>query len=133
MLNLPKGSPSLQPLFNNTQSQGAYVEQLVETYLHTHRFQSLFKNFRCRLGEIDLIGLHEDQLIFLEVRFRRNTLFGGATASIDRRKQQKLRLTAQFFLRKYPNYAEKACRFDVAAVTLSRGKYVIDWITNAFC
>jgi putative endonuclease len=132
VLNLPKGSPSLQPT-SSAQSQGVYVEHLVETYLHTQHVQSLFKNFRCRLGEIDLIGLHNDDLIFIEIRFRRNTLFGGAAASVDRRKQQKLRQTAQYFLRRYPNYAKKACRFDVAAVTLSEGKYVIDWITNAFC
>ena len=132
MLNSVKGSPNLPSAFS-AQLQGAYVEQLVETHLKMQHFQSLDKNFRCRLGEIDLIGLHQNHLVFVEVRFRRNTLFGGPAESVDYRKQQKLRKTAQFFLRKYPGYAKKACRFDVAAVTLEKGQYVIDWIRNAFC
>jgi len=133
VLNLVKGSQT-PPLSNaNAPSQGAYVEQLVAMYLQTQHFRSLYTNFRCRLGEIDLIGLHQNQVVFVEVRFRRNALFGGAAASIDHRKQQKLRKTAQYFLQRYPSYAEKACRFDVAAVTLSEGKYVIDWIQDAFC
>jgi putative endonuclease len=131
VLNLVKGSQTL-PLSSKT-AQGAYVEQFVAAYLQTQHFQNLYKNFRCRLGEIDLIGLHQNQLVFVEVRFRRNALFGGAAASIDYRKQQKLRKTAQYFLRRYPSYAEKACRFDVAAVTLAEEKYVIDWIQDAFC
>ncbi len=130
MPDLNKASPS--PI-NMT---GSEIETHVSTYLQKKGFQLLHRNFRCRLGEIDLIGLHQNQLIFVEVRFRCNTAYGGAAASVDFRKQQKLIKTARFFLLKYPKMANCACRFDVVAVTLRHEadhELEIDWIQNAFC
>jgi len=115
---------------------GEAIESHVSAYLQKQGFQLLHRNFRCRLGEIDLIGLYQNQLLFVEVRFRRNTAYGGAAASVDFRKQQKLIKTARFFLLKYPKMASYACRFDVVAVTLSNEadhELKIDWIQNAFC
>jgi putative endonuclease len=115
---------------------GHEIESQVSAYLQKQGFQLLHRNFRCRLGEIDLIGLHQNQLLFVEVRFRRNATYGSAAASVDFRKQQKLIKTARFFLLRYPNMANCACRFDVVAVTLSDKadhQLEIDWIQNAFC
>ncbi len=128
MPDLNKASPS--------QNKGKNIESQVWTYLQQQGFQLLHRNFRCRLGEIDLIGLHQNQLLFIEVRFRRNAVYGGAAASVDFRKQRKLLKTAQFFFLRYPKLANYACRFDVVAVTLknsANAKLEIDWIQNAFC
>ena len=126
-----------------TTTTGQEIESHVSAYLQKQGFRLLYRNFRCRLGEIDLIGLHQDQLLFVEVRFRRNAHYGSAAASVDFRKQQKLIKTARFFLLTHPNMANYACRFDVIAVTLRHpGKQQakhpepeleIDWIQSAFC
>ncbi|HXH54641.1 MAG TPA: YraN family protein [Gammaproteobacteria bacterium] len=131
MPDLNKASPS-----SSKQTTGQEIESHVSTYLQKQGFELLYRNFRCRLGEIDLIGLYQNQLLFIEVRFRRNTAYGGAAASVDFRKQQKLIKAAQFFLLKHPKMANCACRFDVVAVTLRNQadhELEIDWIQNAFC
>lgn len=130
-----------------TTTTGQEIESQVSTYLQKQGFQLLFRNFRCRLGEIDLIGLHQNQLLFVEVRFRRSTDYGGAAASVTFGKQQKLIKAARFFLLTHPKMANCACRFDVVAVTLRNQRVQenkanhhdsaldleIDWIQNAFC
>jgi putative endonuclease len=129
--DLNKASP-----FSIKQTTGQEIESQVATYLKKQGFQLLHRNFRCRLGEIDLIGHHQNQLLFVEVRFRRNAAYGGAAASVDFRKQQKLIKTAQFFLLSHPKMLNCACRFDVVAVTLRNEadhELEIDWIQNAFC
>ncbi len=133
MPDLNKVSPS--PI-NTANTIGSEIESQVYAYLQKQGFKLVHRNFRCRLGEIDLIGLHQNQLLFIEVRFRRNAAYGGAAASVNLRKQQKLIKAARFFLLKYPKMANCACRFDVVAVTLKHEanyKLEIDWIQNAFC
>lgn len=134
MHDLNKASPSPTKMF-----QGQAVESRVAEYLEKQGFRLLHRNFRCRLGEIDLIGIHQNQLLFVEVRYRRNTSYGSAAASVDFRKQQKLIKAARFFLLTHPKMANTACRFDVVAVTLGTETdkpdpaFEIDWIQNAFC
>lgn len=127
MLDLKKASQSLTKTH-----LGHAIESHVSLYLEKQGFRLLHRNFRCKLGEIDLIGLHQNQLLFVEVRYRRNQRYGSAAASVDFRKQQKLIKTARFFLLTHPKMANYACRFDVVAVTLKE-TYEIDWIQNAFC
>jgi putative endonuclease len=120
-----------QPLTKTLQGQA--IELQVSEYLKKEGVSVLHHNFRCRLGEIDLIGMHQNQLLFVEVRFRRSDQFGGAAASVDYRKQQKLTRTAQFFLLKHAHFRDTACRFDVVAVTLGNNRNLkIDWIQDAF-
>ncbi len=134
MLDLNKVSPS--------QTKGQAIENLVANYLLTKGSQLLHRNFRCRTGEIDLIITHQNQLVFVEVRFRRSALYGNAAESVTFGKQQKILRAARYFLCTHPKYKNYACRFDVAAVTLNThgsndsneaSKYSIDWIQNAFC
>ena len=67
-------------------------------------------NWRCRFGEIDLILNEGGTLVFVEVRLRTRSTFGGAAASIDARKQRKLLSAAQLYL---ADRAQRPCRFDV--------------------
>src|SRR4051812_25272216 len=69
---------------------GVAAEQLAESYLARLGLEIVERNYRCRFGEIDLIALDGDALVFVEVRLRRNSRFGGAAASIDYAKQRKL-------------------------------------------
>ena len=128
MLNLNKVSPS------QTKSPlGHAIETYAAEYLTQQGFELLHRNFSCRLGEIDLIGNHGDQLVFVEVRFKSNTQYGSPADSITYHKQRKIIRTARFFLGTRRQYANASCRFDFIAVTLKENSPVIEWIQNAFC
>ena len=85
------------------------------------------RNYRCRFGEIDLIATDVDTLVFVEVRLRRNSSFGGALASIDYRKQRKLLLTARQYLSRVRR--EPRCRFD-AVLLDSLDARRIEWLQD---
>jgi len=106
---------------------GAQAEQLAAQFLQRHGLALVRTNYRCRFGEIDLILREKETLVFAEVRLRSNSDFGGAAASIDARKQQRLVLTAQHYLASLPSVPP--CRFDAM---LMDGAGNIDWIKNAF-
>lgn len=131
MPNLSKVSPP-QSINFRKKNRGKAVEEFVAVFLKKHQFELITKNFRSRFGEIDLIGIHQNQLVFLEVRFRQSLAYGGPAASVTTRKRQKLIQTARFFLCKTPWLANKACRFDVVAVTLENGRYAVEWVQHAF-
>lgn len=75
---------------------GAAAEDWVAAQLHARGVQIRARNYRCRLGEIDLIAEHENTLIFIEVKTRKQ--LDRARASVDHHKQRKLRLTAAHYL-----------------------------------
>ena len=100
-----------------------------------HKGQRLIRrNYRARTGEIDLVMLEGDCLVFVEVRARGHAGFGGAAVTVDRRKQQRIFRTAQAFLQENPHYAHLPCRFDVLAFEprQSPGNQDINWIKGAF-
>jgi putative endonuclease len=91
------------------------------------------RNFRCRLGEIDLIMLRNDTLIFVEVRSRTSSRFASAVESIDGHKQSRLVRTAAIFLRERPEFADYRVRFDVIAIDPAQRSFgKLQWIRDAF-
>ncbi len=112
--------------------RGEAVESAACAYLQASGLQLVEKNYRCRYGEIDLIMLDQNDLIFVEVRYRKNDLFGGATQSVDAKKRQKIRHTAETFLQQNQAMEFNGCRFDVVAVSGNPTDYKIQWIRNAF-
>jgi putative endonuclease len=87
------------------------------------------RNYQCKLGEIDLIMRSDDTLVFVEVRYRKATHFGGAAASVSPAKQQRLRRAALSYLQsKGLNESRQSCRFDLVACEGTD----INWIANAF-
>jgi len=111
------------------QRAGAAAEQAAADYLVAREMVLLARNARYPEGELDLILRERDALVFVEVRMRSATAFGGAAASVDRFKQKRLQRAAQHWL--LQNYGERwpACRFDVVTVT---GDGTIEWIRDAF-
>ena len=110
-------------------SSGARAEQLAADFLKRNRLSLLHQNYRCRFGEIDLIMQDGATLVFVEVRLRSRSDFGGAAASIGAAKQGKLLLTARHYLstlRKIP-----PCRFDALLLHSVDGGQ-IEWLKNAF-
>jgi putative endonuclease len=113
------------------------VEDAARAYLERQGLKVLDTNFRTRFGELDLVLEHGPAVVFAEVRFRRRFDFGGAAASVDTRKQAKLRAAAEIYLCARPAARRRPCRFDVIAVTqghskLDMAELDINWIRNAF-
>jgi putative endonuclease len=85
------------------------------------------------MGEIDLVMLDPDCLVFVEVRFRTANRFASAAGSIDGHKQRKLTRAAAVFLGRHPQYSEHAVRFDVVAFDAAAdGGYTLQWLQDAF-
>ncbi|WP_261844210.1 YraN family protein [Aliamphritea ceti] len=97
------------------QQLGKDAEQQAEQFLRKQKLKLICRNFNSRFGEIDLIMLEQRSLIFIEVRSRSYKNWGGASASVDYRKQQKIIHCAEFFLSQHPEYGKLNCRFDVIA------------------
>lgn len=107
-------------------------ERFAEQHLRREGLSTLKRNFRCRLGEIDLVMNDRDTTVFVEVRFRQNDDFGGAMASVDRSKQLKIARTAGIFLATHPKLADLPCRFDVVAISGDRREPRLTWQKDAF-
>jgi putative endonuclease len=107
---------------------GAFFEDYACQFLTAHGLQLLTRNYQCRYGEIDLIMRDPDTLIFIEVRYRRSSQFGGATASVDRIKQHRLIAAAQHYRDQSFHTDELFCRFDVLAIE----GHTLYWFADAF-
>lgn len=115
------------------QISGSHTERSAEALLQGHGLKTLARNYRCKAGEIDLIMLDQDYLVFVEVRLRSNSDYVSALESVDRRKQNKLIRSAQLFLQQNPHYGQHFCRFDVVASEHSAANaQELVWIKDAF-
>lgn len=120
------------PPVSPSQRQGSLTETRAHRFLQSRGLRILETNLRCRAGEIDLIALEADTLVFVEVRQRTSRAYGGAAASVNRAKQVRLTRTARYLLpylsRRWFGGRPPACRFDVIALD---GTY-LTWIRHAF-
>jgi putative endonuclease len=121
-----------QRLFSQTSLQGNTAEMLAEKFLTQQGLRTLCKNYRCKLGEIDLIMMQGDTLVFVEVRLRSNSRFSSAAESVTGRKQQKIIRAAQVYLQQTQLTEQISCRFDVVALTRNEANAIPEWIPNAF-
>ena len=108
---------------------GAQAEKRAEQYLQQQGLKLIVQNYRSRFGEIDLIMQDGATLVFIEVRLRRHAGFGGAAASIDVHKQQRIIRTAQQYLASLAR--TPPCRFDAVLMEDVKGDHV-QWLKNAF-
>ena len=112
--------------------RGKAAEAAASHFLQQQGLAISQHNYRCRLGEIDIIAKHGPFLVFVEVRLRQNTHFGGGAESVTGRKQARLLAAARHFLAQHARQ-ELPCRFDVIEVTQSPGgDWQFNWLQNAF-
>jgi putative endonuclease len=111
-------------------TRGRLAEDRALAFLEREGLRLIERNYRSRFGEIDLIMDDGAMLVFVEVRFRRSSRFGGALESVDRRKQAKLLSTASCFLNE--RRLDRPARFDVAALAPNGSGLAIQWIKGAF-
>jgi putative endonuclease len=117
-----------------SRTDGFLVERQAEQFLLNQGLQPVGRNFATAAGELDLIMLDGQTLVFIEVRYRRRPQFGSAAESVDRRKQQRICQAAARFLQQRPKFQQHPCRFDVIACRPdnSASTPAIDWIKQAF-
>lgn len=97
---------------------GRQGEAIACAVLKKHGYKILEKNYRSRLGEIDIIAQDGDSLVFVEVKTRRTQGFGSPKRGVTPIKQRKLSMAALEYLKKTQQITKKA-RFDVVAIHLS--------------
>jgi putative endonuclease len=115
------------------QETGRRAEELAAQFLRTQGLQILQRNYRRRLGELDIVARGEDVLVVAEVRSRASDAFGGAAASVGWRKRQRITRAAQALLQHHPEIARLPVRFDVILVNDPLGPAPrIEWLRDAF-
>ena len=98
---------------------GAWGEALAAEYLRKKHYKLLAAGYRCRFGEIDLIAANRKYLVFVEVKLRRSGAFARPMEYVDRRKQDRLRITASMYLSQNPTALQ--ARFDVIEIYAPEG------------
>lgn len=111
---------------------GAHWEKQAESFLLSQGLKLLHRNFSCRFGEIDLIMEDRETLVFVEVKYRKDSRHGSGTDAVTWPKQGKISRTAAWFLARNPHRAEQTCRFDVISIAESKDGQDVTWIRNAF-
>ena len=109
---------------------GLQAEERATLHLQQHGFEILVRNFRCRMGELDIVARRGGLLIIVEVRLRSGAAFGGAAGSITHAKRSRILRTARYLLACRPLLATLTVRFDTLLLNGPDGP--IDWIEDAF-
>lgn len=113
---------------------GKWGERVVSDYLRKRGWKLRETNYRCRMGEMDLIAEKGSYIAFVEVKLRKNDYYGRPGEAVTKEKQRKLRITAELYLQEHPSVLQP--RFDVAEVYAPRGTNTTDpkitYIENAF-
>lgn len=108
---------------------GDAAEDAALALLCAHGLRRLARNLRFKVGELDLVMLDGEVLVFVEVRRRGRADFGTALDSVDPRKARKLARAAQLYLQRHPHHAARACRFDVLGFDSGQAPR---WVRGAF-
>lgn len=115
-----------------SKTRGDIAEKIATKYIQKQRLRIIEANYKSRWGEIDLIALDNDILVFIEIRYRKSTNFGTALETVDNNKRQRIIKTAQYFLFNNPQYEKLDARFDLIGLTGELEKPDIEWFQAAF-
>ena len=115
-------------VYLNKRELGAIYEKKAVELLLEKGYQILETNYRNRMGEIDIIAKDGMYVCFIEVKFRTNETFGSPLEAVDRKKQNRIRKVAQYYLMCHGKTEWTPCRFDVIAY---EGESVVH-LENAF-
>jgi putative endonuclease len=119
-------------MLNSRQRLGKIGEQAVAKFLKKYGYKILAQNYRCKLGEIDIIAKDGQVLVFIEVKTRSGTSYGSPAAAVTIRKQRQISKAAQCYLAEHSLF-ESPARFDVVSVLCDHNNnHHFDHINNAF-
>jgi putative endonuclease len=111
---------------------GRRAEYLGRTFLEKHGLRVLAANYRCRFGELDLVMTQGEELVIVEIRYRRRTGFIGPVDSISPAKRRRIARAAAHFLQRNRRFGNRAVRFDVLALSGGFPDPRVNWIKAAF-
>ena len=116
---------------NSKSETGRFGEDEAALFLQNKRYVILHRNWRCGKDELDIVALHDEILVVVEVKTRTGTAFGEPWESVDERKQQAIERAALAYLEEFS--VDREMRFDLISIIVSPDKDVwIDHIENAF-
>lgn len=102
-------------------------EKIAVKYLEKNKYQVLEKNFYCRQGEIDIIAIDRNEIVFIEVKTRSGNNFGRPAEAVNYIKQKHMYKAAEYFLYK-SDLLDEPVRFDVIEILIANGKFNINHI-----
>ncbi|MCR4616866.1 MAG: YraN family protein [Lachnospiraceae bacterium] len=112
----------------NKRQTGARYEDIAVSFLESNGTRVIKRNFRCRIGEIDIIGFHEGVLVFFEVKYRNSEKYGNAAEAVGEKKKQVISKVSDYFRCINQRYMNYPIRYDVIAIQNEE----IFWYKNAF-
>ncbi len=104
----------------NQRKTGGEFEKLAADFLIKHGYKILERNFRCRMGEIDIVAMDGHVLVFIEVKYRSSMKYGGPMPAVNLKKQQTISKVALYYLIVHELNMSTACRFDVVGIIPGR-------------
>ena len=110
---------------------GRLGEGIATAFLQRLGYSILARNYRCRGGEIDLVATDGPVVVFVEVKTRRRTEWGGPLEAVDARKRRRMATAASHFLLARC-HGEPAVRFDVVGILWREGTADVEHVVNAF-
>jgi putative endonuclease len=110
---------------------GKLGEELAFKKIKRIGYKCLARNYRCPLGEVDLIAKDGDTLVFIEIKTRKGKSIGYAKEAVDGRKRRQLSKVALTYIKANDCWNMRS-RFDVVAINFNKNKREIEIIKNAF-
>lgn len=112
---------------------GSFGESEAVKFLEDKDYEVIEQNFRCRMGEIDIVAKDKDDLVFIEVKTRSNKVYGFPREAVNFRKQQTIGRCALLFLTVKKKYQGRNYRFDVIEIITNSGRIeCINHFENAY-
>ena len=111
-----------QPL--HRQLLGKRGEDIAASYLQRQGYRIVFRNFKARYGELDIVALDQNTLVFVEVKTRVGTQYGTPEEALTPRKIRELVKTAQFFTLTHPTFPEEQ-RMDAIAIEMNSQEEIV--------
>jgi putative endonuclease len=100
----------------NKRSLGDDYEKIAIAYLMAEGYQIIEKNFRCKIGEIDIIAKKDEYIRFIEVKYRSDSRRGLPEEAVNYKKQKLISKTASYYMIKNKMSMDTACVFDVVSI-----------------
>ncbi|MFO8065741.1 MAG: YraN family protein [Spirochaetota bacterium] len=101
----------------NSTEKGRRGENTAAGYLEAHGYRIIQKNFKCRGGEVDIVAVRDDAVVFAEVKAWERMPFSEVERALGRRKQGRIRAAAQEFIRRYPVFSMYRPGFELLFIT----------------
>ena len=119
-------------MYLDNQELGKIGEELAAKYLAQNKYKIIQRNFRCKLGEIDIIAydLRNKELVFFEVKTRSNFKYGRPSEAVTKIKKKHIVKAAEYYYN-YKSQRNKAIRFDVIEIVFYKGKGMLNHIEKA--